>query len=1316
MTRGFCAWGVLPLLVVVLCLPGWSRAADNAGKLTGDLPAVLDQAGPQEKIPVYFVMADQLEGGRLVARVPGGLGGPERRRAVTGILKAHALQGQKALVARLAEARLQGKADRIRPLWIGNVVGADLTPDLVRELAALPEVARVNWNPKRDVFLGDRQTPAPSPAGPFAPYRDLLRDTPIECGVQKTNAPRVWNELGNTGAGAVIAVIDTGVCWTHPDIANQIWVNPGEDLNHNGVVMDPADQNGVDDDANGFIDDLIGWNFDYNTNQPTDENSHGSHCAGTVAGDGTSGFQSGMAPDAKIMVVRVGVSFSDEVDVWNAMQYAADNGADGISMSLGWPHGQNPDRPTWRNNCENTIEAGTVMVIAAGNEGQGNEPDNVRTPGDVPRVITVGATDCNDIAAGFSSRGPVTWQDVAPWFDHPFPPGLIKPDVSAPGVDTQSHNLCSGYSYKSGTSMATPHVAGAVALIKSSNPGLTHDDIKMLLEDTSVDLGDPGKDNTFGSGRIDAYEAVLLTATPDGRMAIRELKVNCSGLLHLTVADADLKGDGTVAVTVTSATEPLGEVVTLVETGFESGAFKGEISVGSGPAQPDGVVQSANGETLTATYIDADNGSGGINIAKTDTASTDCAGPAISNVRAEELGLTTARIRWTTDESSSSLAHYGPAVPPALSAGGSGGVTHDVPLSGLTSCTVYYYDVASTDTVGNTAAADNGGLYFHFETLADFGAGPQSCHGGRAKLDQDVYSCSATVTVEVSDLDLNQSSASADTATLLVTSTTESAPETVLVTETGPNTSRFRGTIATASGPPAADGVIQVRGGDTLTVTYLDADDGTGRPAASFDLAQIDCRGPAITGLTVDTITDQRATIRFTTDEPADTRIEWGTTPALGQVASNPAMVTSHSQLLNRFDTCQRAYFRVSSTDRYGNTTLIDQGGTPLAFNLWLIPGLYFRETFENGAPGWTLGGEWQVGTPQGRGGSFGQADPVEAYNNSKVLGHDLTGLGAFPGDYEPNVTESARMPAQNGTTWANSKLIIYKRLNVGSEDDAMVFLWTNNGLPIYRSNGTTVTDGAYQMVSWDISQRADGAQAVAVEFKQKSDGGRNYSGWNIDDVIIKNGALPDYAACGACGGGPSFAGVVSAVDNDACGSTGVTVSWNTAVSWGTGTGGTYHIYRGTTPGFVPSPANRIAYGVAGLAYNDTTAPAGGTLYYLVRAENNETCSSGPQNGGVVDQNSRSIGVTNSTTQPVPAAITGLTADTVVRSHLRLAWPAAAGAVKYRIYRSTSPQAGTFSPIGETADLFFNDAGQGQGGVTYFYLVKGVNACAQEGP
>ena len=484
------------LLFPVLVFGGGSNYPDG---LRPPLGEVLDAAGPDDLIPVSIVLREQA-GREQLLLAGAGLEGEAKRQAVIRRLKAIAAGTQGPLVQAL---RGEPRAANIRPLWIGNVIGAEMHPDLIRRIAVRPEVAWVNHNPKVDVSLL-----RPDNLAPDIEIPEGGMPAEIECGTDLMGAPRVWSELGITGRGAVIAVVDSGVCYTHPDIIQQIWVNPGEDLDGDGVVFDLDDANGVDDDGNGHVDDFIGWDFDQNDNDPDDDNSHGSHVAGTVAGDGTSGTESGVAPDASIMVVRVGLQFSDEVSVWAGMQYAAENGADSISMSLGWPHNQNPDRATWRQNSENTIEAGTAMVVAAGNEGQGNEPDNIRTPSDVPRIITVAATDCNDNIASFSSRGPVTWQDVPQYGDWPYPPGLVKPDVAGPGVSTLSHNFCSGYSSKSGTSMATPHVAGAVALMMEANPGLTHDEIKQVLMDTSIDLGAVGKDNHYGQGRVDAYAAV----------------------------------------------------------------------------------------------------------------------------------------------------------------------------------------------------------------------------------------------------------------------------------------------------------------------------------------------------------------------------------------------------------------------------------------------------------------------------------------------------------------------------------------------------------------------------------------------------------------------------------------------------------------------------------------------------------------------------------------------------------------------------------------------------------------------------------------
>lgn len=475
-------------------------------KLRADLPEVLDQAEPGALVPVAVVLRDQVPAETIeaLARTPDRRA---RREAIEGNLRSLAEITQQPILDLLHEGQAAGEVGpRIRTLWLSNVLAADVSPSMARRLAARDDVAWVNHNPKRDVFLA---TPAPVVSGGML--------TQIECGVDLMGAPQVWNDFGFTGAGVVVAVIDTGACYFHADLVNQIWVNPGEDLDGDGVVWDTGDFNGVDDDGNGFIDDVIGWNFEDNNKDPNDLHGHGTHTAGTVGGDGTQGIQTGMAPDCELMILKVGVQFTDEMDVWNAMQYAAQNDADVISMSLGWPHSVGPDRATWRTNCKNTILMGTTMVIAAGNEGACCPPtDSVRTPGDVPEVITVGATDCGDIIAGFSSRGPVTWQDVPPFNDYPYPPGLIKPTISGPGVATKSCNMvgCSGYIEFSGTSMATPHVAGAVALMLQANPGLEPADVKTILQASAVDLAPVGPDNDSGSGRVDAYTAVTVAANP----------------------------------------------------------------------------------------------------------------------------------------------------------------------------------------------------------------------------------------------------------------------------------------------------------------------------------------------------------------------------------------------------------------------------------------------------------------------------------------------------------------------------------------------------------------------------------------------------------------------------------------------------------------------------------------------------------------------------------------------------------------------------------------------------------------------------------
>ena len=504
--------------------------------------------------------------------------------------------------------------------------------------------------------------------------------------------------------------------------------------------------------------------------------------------------------------------------------------------------------------------------------------------------------------------------------------------------------------------------------------------------------------------------------------------------------------------------------------------------------------------------------------------------------------------------------------------------------------------------------------------------------------------------------------------------------------------------------------MLQVEDDDIITVTYRDEDDGSGAAATSYDTAVADCGGPAVSNLRVDTITDQRATIRWDTAEPGDTVVEWGTTPSLGRTTTRSALTTGHAVTLNEFADCDEVWFRISSTDTYGNTTVVDDNGTPFRFALGTVPGLYYRATFENGADGWELGGEWEVGAPQGL---FG--DPDSAYNNGGVLGEDLTGLGTNQGGYEPFASEIARSPILDGTNWTSTKVLFYRRLRVHRTDDASLWVFAGPGWPLYRNDGTTVTESSFSFQEADIASLVDGNPLVRFEFRMRADAANEDGGWTIDDFIVKDGSLPDYAGCSDCGTPPAFAGATSASDNDACGASGVTVSWDAAVSWGTGNGGTYNVYRGETPDFVPSAATLIASGVAGTSWDDAAAPTDRQLYYIVQAESDETCGTGPANGGVVDGNLVRVAVSETTSRPDPAEVGGVMVDLVGYAHVRLSWDPAANATSYAVYRSTTPDGG-FTLLAETSETFYEDRNQGDRQDTYYYRVRAKNACGTEGP
>jgi subtilisin family serine protease len=297
------------------------------------------------------------------------------------------------------------------------------------------------------------------------------------------DAVEAWDTF--TGShDVVVAVIDTGVDYNHVDLVDNRWVNEGE-----------IPSNGVDDDGNGFVDDVYGYDFRNSDGDPMDGHSHGTHCSGTIGGVGNNSTGvAGVSHAVRIMAVKFlsdsgSGSTSDAID---SIIYAVDNGAQILSNS--WGSGG------FSKGLEDAIsyanDHNVLFVAAAGNDGSNNDryphyPSNY----EVPNVLAVAATNHKD--------GKPSWSNY----------GLTSVDLGAPGVDTLSTVPGNGYSSKSGTSMAAPHVSGAAALLKGYNPSLSALELKSILME-SVDPVDSMDGITVTGGRLNINNALMMAGTP----------------------------------------------------------------------------------------------------------------------------------------------------------------------------------------------------------------------------------------------------------------------------------------------------------------------------------------------------------------------------------------------------------------------------------------------------------------------------------------------------------------------------------------------------------------------------------------------------------------------------------------------------------------------------------------------------------------------------------------------------------------------------------------------------------------------------------
>lgn len=346
---------------------------------------------------------------------------------------------------------------------------------------------------------------------------------------------------------AIVAIIDTGVLYYHPDLKANIWVNPGEDTDGDMVVFDSTDINLSDDDGNGYTDDFVGYDFVSSSsnawpgedgsgkdNDPKDFNGHGTHCSGIAAavtnnsygGCGVAGGWSKLFADrgARIMCLRAGYSINDGgyengvltmSAVAEAVNYAVNNGADVISYSAG-----SSFTSALRTAVNDAIAAGVVFCHAAGNDNA-DSPDYFAT---FPGLISVAATDPNDVRWTW---GPGSGSNYGTWVE-----------VAAPGnniYSTVSNHYSPSFATYTGTSMACPMVAGLAALIKSHYPDYDKIQIDTLIINRADSINDfQFLSGNLGSGRINAYNS--LADAPSAAFAAGVL----SGQVPLTVHFSDL--------------------------------------------------------------------------------------------------------------------------------------------------------------------------------------------------------------------------------------------------------------------------------------------------------------------------------------------------------------------------------------------------------------------------------------------------------------------------------------------------------------------------------------------------------------------------------------------------------------------------------------------------------------------------------------------------------------------------------------------------------------------------------------------------------
>jgi bacillopeptidase F len=443
------SWTISIALIVI----AGTVSTSHAGAIHSDLLSQLRSLNPEEKISVIVTLTDQQNLQQFTGKDK-----KLRRSKIVRALRYKADKTQKPLLEFLRKKNVQ----KITPFWIFNGMAVTIRADQVSELAKRPEVSSLRLD-------GILTLPHPSPATAGEP----------EWNLNAINAPALW-ELGYTGTGVVVASMDTGVDYLHPDIGPK-W---------RGGANSWYDPNGEN-------------------NTPYDASGHGTGVMGVMVGGDAGGTSIGVAPGARWVAVKI---FNDLGQASDSAIHAGyqwlldpdgnagtDDAPDIVNNSWGFENKPGECLTEFQPDIQALKASGIGIVFSAGNGGP-NEATSI-SPANYPESFAVGAVDQTRTITSTSARGPSACDDA------------LFPEIVAPGDGIRTADRTLGgivpdsYVSVAGTSFAAPHIAGAMALMLSVDPQLTVAELETALMQSAVDLGDPGADNAYGYGLLDIAAA-----------------------------------------------------------------------------------------------------------------------------------------------------------------------------------------------------------------------------------------------------------------------------------------------------------------------------------------------------------------------------------------------------------------------------------------------------------------------------------------------------------------------------------------------------------------------------------------------------------------------------------------------------------------------------------------------------------------------------------------------------------------------------------------------------------------------------------------